>query len=320
MERMVEKQKINLYLQKKLLLLLAMKKNLFLSLFLTFGMLKAGVIIPQPSTHQKIEQDFSISKIGLDYYRPNVKNREIYGNIVPYGQIWRTGANTGTKISFEQAVKINGIDLAKGEYFLYTIPQENETWELLFSQKNNLWESPNIHPETIVLKTTVKAKKANTSTETLIFSFENVKENELDLKMNWSDIELFFTISAENDLIVFDQIDQGMQSTEKPYYQAANYYFQNWNSTDSARKNRAQQKKITELLSWVTEAAKIDGAEGNAFWINMLEANIAIAANKKDQAKTAFALAKNKASKTGYLSIVAKIEEAEKNINTKAKK
>ena len=105
-----------------------MKRSILLSLIMTLGIfsLNAQIRTPQPSPTSKIEQSVGLSTITVEYSRPGVKGRKVYGDLVTFGQPWRTGANQGTKLTFSDDVKINGKDIKKGKYSLFTIPGENE--------------------------------------------------------------------------------------------------------------------------------------------------------------------------------------------------
>mgnify|MGYP001168023771 CR=1 FL=1 len=143
-----------------------MKKLLLLVVFAAFGSaLSAQVMAPQPSPTGKIEQKVGLTDVTIEYSRPGMKGRSIFGDLVPYGKVWRTGANANTKITFGDDVKIGGKDLKKGTYAIYTIPNQ-DSWEVMFYSKSDNWGVPQEWDDSAV------ALKAEASVSTLPFDME----------------------------------------------------------------------------------------------------------------------------------------------------
>src|SRR5690554_1330257 len=118
-----------------------MKKTLFFSfLFVSVGLI-AQIKTPDASPASKLEQTVGLTDVTIEYSRPSAKSRTIYGDLVPYGKVWRTGANARTKISFSKDVEVAGKALAKGTYALFTIPGENK-WEIIFYKEPDGWGAP----------------------------------------------------------------------------------------------------------------------------------------------------------------------------------
>ena len=112
-------------------------KNILLSAIFIFSLVfttNAQLKTPQPSPFSKIEQKVGVTDVTLEFSRPGMKGRVIFGDLVPYGKVWRTGANSNTKITFSDDVTIDGKSLKKGTYALYTIPNK-ESWEIIFLQR-----------------------------------------------------------------------------------------------------------------------------------------------------------------------------------------
>ena len=101
----------------------------------------AQIQTPQPSPFSKVEQKVGLTDVSIEYSRPGMRDRVIFGNLVPFGKVWRTGANENTKITFSDDVKIEGKELKKGTYALYTIPNK-DSWEILFYTDSNNWGTP----------------------------------------------------------------------------------------------------------------------------------------------------------------------------------
>lgn len=161
-----------------------MKKLTFVLLLSAIGFqsLAQGVKTPAPSPAQTIKQDFGLSAVEVNYSRPAAKGRKIFGDIVPFGKLWRTGANSPTKITFGEDVKIAGKDLKAGSYQLMSIPAQG-SWEILFNKgKDGVF---NYHPEEDVLKVTVPSQVAPATTENFTIQFANISANKMDLVMAW---------------------------------------------------------------------------------------------------------------------------------------
>ena len=119
----------------------------------------AQIEVPAPSPGSKLEQKVGLTDITVEYSRPGVKNRRVFGKLVPYGEMWRTGANASTKITFSKDVKVEGNDLAKGTYALYTVPGETE-WEVIFYKDLKHWGVPKEYKaEDEALRVTVESEE-----------------------------------------------------------------------------------------------------------------------------------------------------------------
>jgi hypothetical protein len=110
---------------------------------------------PDASQHATITQRVGLTDVSIDYSRPNMRGREIFGGLVPYGKVWRTGANSPTKIKFSDAVKIGGQDVPAGEYAFYTIPNQDE-WSIILSKNLKLWGAYGYKPDADELRVTAK--------------------------------------------------------------------------------------------------------------------------------------------------------------------
>ena len=145
--------------------------------------------VPQPSTLQIIQQDFGLGQITITYSRPNVKGRKIFGNIEPYGMVWRTGANAATKFKLTDSIWIEKHALAPGEYALFTIPGPNE-WTVIFNKKWNQWGTEYNEADD-ALRITTDAVKSNQFTEKMTFKIN--KEGRVTLL--WGDKEVSFLVN-----------------------------------------------------------------------------------------------------------------------------
>jgi len=220
--------------------------KLFLVLFvlITLGenLQAQGLKLPQPSTPQTVTQDFGLGKISLSYSRPNVKGRKIFGALEPFGKVWRTGANSATVIKFSEDVKIEGKDLAAGEYALFTIPGKTE-WTIIFNKGTKEWGSYTYAEANDVLRVNVKPTALKDKVETFTIQFANVYDTTADLQLAWENTLVSVKLTTSVDERVMASIAEAMKGEKKPYFQAAMYYF-------------ANGKDLKTTLDWMTEAEK----------------------------------------------------------------
>lgn len=224
---------------------------------------------PAPSPTQTIQQEFGISSMQLIYSRPNMRGRKIFGDLVPYGKIWRTGANQATRIKFTDDVMIGGQPLKAGEYALYTIPNENE-WEVIINKGSANWGT-NYKQEDDILRVKVKPARLNDAVETFTMQFENIKPNSADLKIMWDKTAVAVPIVAEIDSKVMAQINELMNRDNRPYFGAAMYYLETG-------------KDLNQAVSWFDKAIE---QNPNAFWIHHQRANALAKLGKKEEARKA---------------------------------
>jgi len=203
-----------------------------------------GLKIPQPSSGQTITQDFGLGKITLTYSRPNVKGRKIFGGMEPLGVVWRTGANAATRIKFTEDVKIEGKDLAAGEYGLFSVPGEKE-WTIIFNKTGNQWGAYEYKESDDVLRVTVPTKALKEKVETLTMQFSDVTETAAKLNLMWEKRAFTVNMTTAIDEKVMANIAEAMKGEKKPYFAAAQYYYQNG-------------KDLKTALEWMTEAEKSD--------------------------------------------------------------
>lgn len=222
---------------------------------------------PAPSPTQTIQQDFGISSMQLIYSRPGMKGRKIFGDLVPFGKVWRTGANAATRIKFNDDVLIGGQPLKAGEYALYTIPGEND-WEIIINKGSANWGTE-YKQEDDLLRTKVKSIKLNDAVETFTMQFDNVKPASADLKIMWDKTAVAVPITTDIDSKVMAQIDNLMNKDNRPYFNAAMYYLE-------------AGKDLNQAVSWFNKAIE---QNPNAYWIYHQKANALAKLGKKDEAR-----------------------------------
>ena len=153
-------------------------RNLFFLFLLAIGTTAwSQVNTPAPSPFQKVEQKVGLTDITLEYSRPSMKGRTIYGDLVPYGAIWRTGANANTKITFSDKVMIGGSTLEAGTYAVYSRPGE-KSWEIMFYSDANNWGNPREWDESkVAAKVTSEVYPMEMAVETFTITFDDLSNN-----------------------------------------------------------------------------------------------------------------------------------------------
>lgn len=224
---------------------------------------------PAPSPTQTIQQDLGISSLQLIYSRPGMKGRKIFGDLVPYGKVWRTGANSATRIRFNDDVNFGGQPLKAGEYALYTIPREDE-WEIVINKGSEDW-APQFKQENDILRVKAKSIKLDNPVETFTMQIENVKPTSADLKIMWEKTAVAVPISVEIDKKVMAQINDLMNKDNRPYFAAAMYYMENG-------------KDLNQAVNWFDRALE---QNPDAYYIYHQKANALAKLGKKEDAKKA---------------------------------
>jgi len=210
----------------------------------TLSVKAQGLKMPQASSSQTLVQEFGLGKVTLTYSRPNIKGRKIFGGLEPYGQVWRTGANSATVITFTDDVTIEGNKVPAGEYALFTIPEANE-WTIILNKTAKQWGAYEYKQADDLLRFKVKADKASAPVETFTMQFANVKPTTAELSLMWERAAITLHLTTEVDSRIMASIDAAMQGEKKPYFAAAQYYYEN-------------NKDLNKALTWVTEAEKTD--------------------------------------------------------------
>ncbi|MDQ3277237.1 MAG: DUF2911 domain-containing protein [Bacteroidota bacterium] len=246
------------------------RKLLFATiLFATFAADAQQLRTPAPSPTQTVQQDFGISTVQLIYSRPGMRGRKVFGDLVPFGKVWRTGANQATRIKFNDDVNIGGKPLKAGEYAIFTIPNENE-WEIIINKGSENWGTV-YKQEDDLLRIKVKPMKLNETVETFTMQFDNVKPTSADLAIMWERTGVRIPINTDIDSKVMAQINNLMNRDNRPYFGAAMYYLETG-------------KDLNQAISWFDKAIE---QNPNAYWIHHQKANALAKLGKKDDARQA---------------------------------
>jgi hypothetical protein len=147
--------------------------------------IEAQVKTPQPSPKSTLDQIVGLTEVTIEYSRPSVKGRRIFGDLVPFGKVWRTGANANSTVTFSEDVVIDGKTLQKGKYAIYTIPRV-ENWDVIFYSTTDNWGTPETWDEAkVALKTTVKPEMLNRNVESFTIEVNNLDNNFAHLELSW---------------------------------------------------------------------------------------------------------------------------------------
>ena len=221
-----------------------MNKNLTLAvLFSVFTFcfcFSQNLVTPQPSPTENIKQNFGLSQIEISYSRPGVKGRKIFGDLVPYNKVWRTGANNATTITFGDDVMINGTKISAGKYGLLTIPAAND-WTIIFTKQTDVTNPSAYKQDEDVLRVSAKSYPLPFSIENFTISFNNITGNSCNLELMWDSVYVQVPITTDVDTKVMKQIKQIMEGDNLPYFQAAQYYIDN-------------EKDLNQAVTWLDKA------------------------------------------------------------------
>jgi hypothetical protein len=223
--------------------MLTMKKMFFVLVIASFlqTVSFAQLRTPAASPTQTIKQDFGLSSIELSYSRPGIKGRKIYGDLVPFGNVWRTGANQATTLTFGDEVTIGGTKIPAGKYGLLSIP-EKSNWTLIITKQTDVTSPAAYKKESDVVRVNVKPTAVNNKIENFTMQFANIKPNSCDLQILWENTMVTLPISSDVDSKVMAQINTAMSGDDPPYFAAAGYYFDN--NKDLAKAKEWAQKAV----------------------------------------------------------------------------
>jgi tetratricopeptide (TPR) repeat protein len=196
---------------------------------------------PQASQHARIRQRIGLTDVEIDYSRPNKNGRPIFGGLLPHGKVWRTGANASTKIKFSDAIKIEGQEVAAGEYALYTIPNEGQ-WTIILSKDTNGWGAYEYKTETDALRVTAKPATLPTPVETFTISFGDLTDDGATLYLEWDTTRV--TVALTTNTV--EKLDRKIETALKNpgslgprfYYNAASFYY-------------AHDRDLKQALKWI---------------------------------------------------------------------
>lgn len=264
---------------------------LFLSVALLSCGIEAQVKAPQPSPTSKIEQVIGLTDVSVEYSRPSMKGRTIFGNLVPFDKLWRTGANKNTQITFSDDVKVEGKELKKGSYAIFTKPGK-ENWEIIFYKDTNNWGTPQKWEDAkVAANVKVKATTLPMNVETFTIMFSDFTMESAVLNFIWANTEAAVTIQTPAKETTLASIEKTMAGpSDGDHYQAAVFY-----------KEIGETAKAKEHIDKAVSLRKEP-----AFWVYRQQSLIYAKSGDKDgaikAAKTSLELAE-KAGNTDYVKM-----------------
>ena len=249
-----------------------MKKNLLALLLVgAVAMVSAQVKTPQPSPAASVKQAIGLSEVVVEYSRPSANDRKVFGNLVPMNQLWRTGANGSTDITFGQEAQFNGVKVPAGKYALYTMPSGGE-WEVVLYKDTEQWGAPKqLDDKLIVAKTKVKALKNPLFVETFSIDFNDLKTDQANLIMSWENTMVKVPIVMDSKKQVLESINSTLSTKEakaSDYHQAASYYLQ-------------EKMDLKKALEYATKANEM---QPDVFYMLKLKSEIEAANGMKKEA------------------------------------
>ena len=233
------------------------------SMLLSLSIYAQQIRTPRPSPDATVIQIVGVTEVSIDYGSPGVKGRKIFGELVPFGEVWRTGANEVTSITFSDAVKINGNELPAGTYGIHTIPGENE-WEFIFSNDTEVDGGSTYDEKKDALRIKVKPE-ANAFMERMTFLFTDVTENSVNVNFAWDKLIVSFKVETNTNEIFLANARKDLSWS--PSFQAAQYCL-------NANIN------LEEALKWIEASCLIN----EVYWNTRVKAQIQYKLGNKDSA------------------------------------
>jgi hypothetical protein len=220
--------------------------------------------LPRASQHALVTQRIGITDITVNYHRPLANGRQIWGKVVPYGQVWRAGANENTTITFSDPVTIEGQSLDKGTYGLHMIPGENQ-WTVIFSKNSTSWGAFAYKQDEDALRVTVKPQVAEVH-DALTYDFDDVKADSTVVTMRWEKVAVPFKVEVKVNDIVTAGIHRQLHGLNQYYWEgwddAAGYFLANKINLDEALQDEDQSIQAEERYDNLLQKSKILDAMG----------------------------------------------------------
>ncbi|MCU0383423.1 MAG: DUF2911 domain-containing protein [Cyclobacteriaceae bacterium] len=274
-----------------------MKKLLFAMLILAAFVAEAQVVTPQPSPAASVSTVVGLTDVKVDYSRPRTKGRKIFGDgpdfITPYGKIWRTGANNGTKITFSDDVTVEGTKVTKGEYLIFTWPGATEWTVALYKDIKIGGDTENYDKANEAANFKVKPTKLTEKVEMFTVNITDIAVDNKSAKVElaWENTSVKFSIGVDYDAKVMKSIETSTKVAPGNYANAAIYYAENG-------------KDLNQALVWINEAVK---ANPKAFWYvhqkAKIQAKLGDVKGAKETANESIRLAKENGDDFGYIKL-----------------
>jgi hypothetical protein len=268
-------------------------KNITTTLFtislILLGFSLQAQLMPAPSPSCKTVQMVGMTEVTIEYSRPSMKGRTIFGDLVPYGEMWRTGANASTKVEFSTDVNLGGMDVPKGKYAMYATPGK-DSWEVMLYKDLSHWGTPGeVKEEDVLGAFKVTPSKTKDTYESMSIHVDHLRNDMGHLVLAWENTKVAMELKVPTDEMVMANIEKTMAGpTGGQYYQAARYYLESG-------------RDLKQAQTWIDMALE---QNDKAYWAMTVKAKIHKAmgdkAGAKATAQKAMALAKD-AGNMGYV-------------------
>lgn len=281
-----------------------MKNILSIVLIASSLVMQAQVQTPQASTASTVTNVVGLTEVKIEYSRPKAKGRKIFGAsaefLTQYGKLWRTAANTGSKITFSDDVKFGGVDVPKGTYLLLTIPSATDWTVILYKDVAMGGNTDGYDQTKDQARVTVKSEKLTEKVETFTLEIADFAENSksANLQLMWENTSVKVPIAVDFDARVMKSIEANTKVNPGNLYQAATYYFENG-------------KDLKQALEWANTAA---AANSEAYWVLLLKAKIQKSLGDKKGAMETSLASKTAAEKAKNFDYVKMNEEFSKGL------
>lgn len=241
-------------------------------LVLSTSIATAQLKLPVLSPTSTISQEFATSKIEITYSRPSMKGRVIFGDLVPFNQVWRTGANAATKVTFGEEVVIGGTTVKPGSYSLYTVPGTSE-WEVIINTNTGSWGTNGYDTKDDVVRFKIKPTTLTAPVETFTIGVGNITYNTCTIDLAWDRTHVSIPVKADNNARLMKEIEQAIERPNIPYRAAAQYYL-------------STNQHLDKALDYAQRSA---AANPKQYWQHMLVAEIAAKVNNATVCREAVA-------------------------------
>jgi hypothetical protein len=281
-----------------------MKLNILLAAAIfAFGTTaSAQLTTPQPSPTATLTQKVGLTDVEVIYSRPGAKGRTVFGDLVPFGEIWRTGANSATKIKVSSDVKIGSIDVPTGQYAIYTIPGKDE-WTIILHKYLENWGAGGYDQTQDLGRFTIKPSKMMDKYETFTIDFSDLTTSTGNLNLIWENTKISIPVITPADEMVEKQIAKVMEGpSANDYYQSARFFLE-------------KEKNLDQALVYINKAVE---SRSDAFWYVHVQAKILAKLGKKKEALASAekSLAMAKAAKDGDFGYISNNEKLIKEIKS----
>ena len=201
--------------------------------------------MPQASPKSTSTQMVGLTQVDIAYSRPSMKGRTIFGDLVPFGKMWRTGANENSTVTFSEDVMINGKSLKKGKYAIFTIPKA-DTWDVIFYTDTDNWGTPDEWSDAkVALRANGRPEMLNRAVESFTIGLNNVENNSANLELSWEKTVVPLRIEVPTQKMAMASIEKALGGpTSGDYFSAAQYYYQ---SNADSQKAMSYMDKALEL-------------------------------------------------------------------------